>query len=174
MEKDTFVSEWLGILQGVIRRPELNGVRVHVLPESRTSPDDGDVWAHDEIDVQVVDTGKLLRVPRINCVLDTQLDRIKDEAIFDVQKFKREREGLHARGEQARNLRNTGQLAEAEAALSALLSEAEDLCGQHSCHLADFLKSIGILFWEQGHVVKEEMTFVRMDCCATKAARPKR
>ena len=93
---------------------------------------------------------------------ETILD-VQNEMILDVQKFIREREGLHARGEQARSLRDAGRLAEAEAALSALLSEAEDLCGEHSFHLADFLKSLGILFLKQGHVVKAEMTFVRMD-----------
>lgn len=43
------------------------------------------------------------------------------------------------------------------------IREREALCGEHSFHLADFLKSLGILFLKQGHVVKAEMTFVRMD-----------
>ena len=55
MEKDTFVTEWLSLLEN----------------------------ERGEIDVQVVDTGELLRVPRINCVLDAQVDRSYDEVILD-------------------------------------------------------------------------------------------
>ena len=55
MEKDTFVTEWLSLLEN----------------------------ERGEIDVLVVDTGELLRVPRINCVLDAQVDRSYDEVILD-------------------------------------------------------------------------------------------
>lgn len=84
--------------------------------------------------------------------------------LLDIEEFILWRRHLHARGEVARNLRNTGHLAEAETVLLALLKEAEDRCGVFSTHLSDFLKSLGILFsLQKGREQEAEQAFVRMD-----------
>lgn len=47
--------------------------------------------------------------------------------------------------------------------LLALLRETEGLCGKHPPHVSDVLKSIGILFHQQGRRREAERAFVRMD-----------
>ena len=81
----------------------------------------------------------------------------------DVKELELWRQGLHDRGERARNLRNDGRVREAEMALSKLLVEAEEMCGEHSHQLSDFLKSLGILYSQQGRMLEAEKAFVRMD-----------
>ena len=44
-----------------------------------------------------------------------------------------------------------------------LLAEAEEVCGTHSHHLSDFLKSLGILYVTQGREREAEVALARMD-----------
>lgn len=81
----------------------------------------------------------------------------------DCQTFRRQHESLMQRGEAARALRNAGRHAEAEQALSMLLAETEELCGESSCHLSNVLKSLGILYLGQGRFQDALNAFVRMD-----------
>ena len=81
----------------------------------------------------------------------------------DKKEFDLWRQGLHGRGERARDLRNAGRFIEAERTLSDLLVECEERCGEHSSHLSDFLKSLGILYVQQARRQDAVKAFIRMD-----------
>ena len=70
---------------------------------------------------------------------------------------------MHDRGEKAGSLRDNGQFAKAESALLTILAETEEVCGTHSHHLSDFLKSLGILYVTQGREREAEVALARMD-----------
>mmetsp|Transcript_17648 Transcript_17648/g.21591 ORF Transcript_17648/g.21591 Transcript_17648/m.21591 type:complete len:523 (+) Transcript_17648:236-1804(+) len=63
--------------------------------------------------------------------------------------------------EEAINHRNHGRFVMAEQLFKKLLAEAEDLCGKRSVRIASFLKSFGILRYEQRRWSEAEDLFAR-------------
>lgn len=141
----------MGTLAG-LKRHEFNGSRVVVLGRKAG-----------QISVRVISTSKIISVPVANVVLDTTKNTLTEDSMGDYQEFQRLRMELHDRGEQARALRNAGRFAEAETVMLDLLREVEDLCGNHSHQLSDFLKSLGILYSQQGRNREAEKMLRRMD-----------
>jgi tetratricopeptide (TPR) repeat protein len=88
---------------------------------------------------------------------------MEEDTRRDVNEFDLWKQGLHERGERARDLRKAGHHIEAEKTLSELLMECEEICGEHSRHLSDFLKSLGILYHQQGRRQDAVKAFTRMD-----------
>ena len=166
-------------LHGLQRRPELNGQRVevevlnsqlHLHPTSISYK--FKVFEHlvqqagkgegGQVAVKVLASGQILSVKHENILLDTVVEMM-ERVMLDVRKFQEWQDNMHDRGEKARSLRDNGQFAKAESALLTLLAEMEEVCGTHSHHLSDFLKSLGILYVTQEREPEAEVALARMD-----------
>jgi hypothetical protein len=94
---------------------------------------------------------------------DAAKAQIVSNTIDDVKEFKAKNQKLVARLEEAIACRNSKQFSRAETLFTKRLSEAEELCGRNSVHVATFAKSFGILRAQQERWSEAEDFLARAD-----------